>query len=65
MFCASIPAALAIGANVHASQGRAMKTALENGEPAAKPKLPAGPATAVLVAGLLAASVLYHTQQGG
>jgi hypothetical protein len=65
LFCAAIPAALAIGARAKARQDMTKVEAQAQQEPAPRPALPAVPATAVVVAGLVAASVIYHTQQGG
>ncbi len=64
MFCAAIPAALAVGANVNARQRRETEQAQQRGEPPAQPKISPKPATAVIVAGLAVASVMYHTHNG-
>jgi len=65
MFCAAIPATLAVGAAVRQKQHQAQQKNEEEGKTPAKPALPAGPATAVIVTGLAIASVVYHTQLGG
>jgi hypothetical protein len=65
MFCAAIPATLAVGAAAHQKQHLAQQKDREDGKPFTKPVLPAGPATAVMVVGLAVASVVYHTQVGG
>ncbi|MFZ6031628.1 MAG: hypothetical protein ACOYYS_28300 [Chloroflexota bacterium] len=66
MFCAAIPAAVAVGAAAGSRQRAAGERQDSDGQRAetrekAKPKIPAGPATAVVVAGLVAGSVIYHT----
>jgi hypothetical protein len=65
MFCASIPATLALGAAAHQKQHLSQQRSEDEGKTPSKPVLPAGPATAVIVAGLAIASVVYHTQLGG
>ena len=72
---AAIPATLAMGAD--ARTPRAYRAAARQkqhlvqqkneqpGKTLTKPALPAGPATAVFVTGLVVASVVYHTQVGG
>ena len=74
MFCAAIPATLAVGANAHVRQRRQQKQAEMNeksvdevaGQPAdetaGRTKPPASALTAIVVAGLVVASVIYHTQ---
>jgi hypothetical protein len=62
MFCAAIPAALAVGANAQARQNRSEKEAEARGEEASRPKVPPKAATAVVVAGLAVASIIYHTR---
>jgi len=62
IFCASIPAALAVGASANARQARNQREVEEKGEKPVKPTLPAGPATAVVVGVLVTASVVVHTQ---
>jgi hypothetical protein len=66
MFCAAIPATLAVGANINAKQIRERREAEQRGEtlPEKRP-IPVGK-LAVLAAGtLVAASVVYHTQLNG
>jgi hypothetical protein len=65
MFCAAIPATLAVGAAARHKQHQAQQKNEEAGKTPAKPALPAGPATVVIVTGLAIASVVYHTQLGG
>jgi hypothetical protein len=65
MFCAAIPATLAVGAANRQKQYLAKQKEEEDGKPVTKPVIPAGPATAVIVAGLAVASVIYHTHVVG
>jgi hypothetical protein len=65
MFCAAIPATLAVGAAARQKQQLARQKNEEGTKTHTKPVLPAGPATAVIVTGLAVASVIYHTQLGG
>jgi uncharacterized membrane protein YidH (DUF202 family) len=62
MFCAAIPATLAVGASAQARQNRTEKEAERRGEEASRPKVPPKAATAVVVAGLAVASIVYHSQ---
>ena len=62
MFCAAIPAALAVGVNAQARQNRSDKEAEARGEEPDRPKAPPKAITAVVVAGLAVASIVYHTQ---
>jgi hypothetical protein len=62
IFCAAIPASMAVGASVNARQKREKKEAEEMGKPAPKPVIPAGPATAVVVGLLVVGSVTIHTR---
>lgn len=62
MFCAAIPAALALGANAQSRQRLQKIQAEEKGEQPPRPNLPAGPTTAVVVAGLVISSIIYHSQ---
>jgi hypothetical protein len=65
MFCAAIPATLAVGAAARQKQHLAQQRSEDGGKTPSKPVLPAGPVTAVIVTGLAIASVVYHTQLGG
>jgi hypothetical protein len=65
MFCAAIPATLAVGAATRQKQRLAQQKDEEEGKPPVKPVVPVGPATTIIVAGLAVASVIYHTQVGG
>jgi len=62
VFCAAIPAALAVGVNAQARQNRSEKDAEVRGEEPPHPKVTPKAATAVAVAGLAVASIIYHTQ---
>jgi hypothetical protein len=62
MFCAAIPAALAVGVNAQTRQNRSEKEAEIRGDEPVRPKLPPKAITAVVVAGLAVASIVYHTQ---
>jgi hypothetical protein len=66
VFCAAIPATLAVGANLNAKQIRERRKAEERGEtsPEKKP-IPVGKLTVVAAGALVAASVVYHTQING
>lgn len=66
MFCAAIPATLAVGANVNAKQIRERRKAEERGETSPEKKqVPAGKITLIAAGALVAASVVYHTQFNG
>jgi hypothetical protein len=62
IFCAAIPASMALGASAQARQNRAKKEAEELGKAAPKPVVPAGPATAGVVALLAVGSAVVHTR---
>ncbi len=61
VFCAAVPAALALGASARAKQKQAQGTAETQGESRPKAVIPAGPATAIVVTGLVISSIIYHT----
>jgi hypothetical protein len=61
VFCAAIPITMAIGAKAETSQREKAKDALARGEKPPKRLVPVGPVTAVVVSGLVIASVVYHT----
>lgn len=66
MFCAAIPATLAVGANVNANQLRKRRKAEERGETLREKKqAPLGKITVVAAGALVAASVVYHSQFNG
>lgn len=62
MFCAAIPATLAVGVNANARSRRQANQVEMRGEEPAQPKIPPKAATTVVVAGLVIASVIYHSQ---
>jgi hypothetical protein len=66
IFCAAVPATAALGAAASANQRKAddaTETTVNRAAKALK-SVPAGKTTAVVVAGLLTASVVYHSQIG-
>jgi len=65
MFCAAIPAALAVGANAQARPNRENHQARLRHEPPRVKKVQPKTTTLLMVAGLAAASVIYHSQLGG
>ena len=62
VFCAAIPATLAVGANVNANQIRERREAEERGETSLKKTFPVGKITLVTVGALVTASPVYHSQ---
>jgi hypothetical protein len=63
MFCAAIPATLAVGANVNAKQIRERRKAGQREEALPeKNQIPVGKITVFAAGMLVAASVVYHTQ---
>jgi hypothetical protein len=64
IFCAAIPATLAVGARMNAKQKDGQKTTLFQGKNDHRKKLPVGPLTIVVVSGLVVSSVIYHTHFG-
>jgi hypothetical protein len=62
MFCAAIPTVAALGAAAHGKHREAERTAAQQGQSVAKPKLPIAKATTALVVVLVVASAVYHTQ---
>lgn len=65
IFCAAIPVAMAAGAKARQVQFDKIRLAEEEGRPPFRRIVPAGRATLVVIAGLVAASVVVHTQFGG
>jgi hypothetical protein len=66
MFCAALPATLAVGANANAKQLRARREAEERGEVLPEKKqIPVGKITVIAAGALVAVSVVYHTQFNG
>ena len=62
VFCASLPAVFSIGLATRANQRRQQEQAKQRGEPISPPPLPAGPATALTMAGIVTAALIVHTQ---
>jgi hypothetical protein len=63
VFCAAIPATLAIGANAKIQQNKQIK--LEEAQKLSKQSnIPVGLTTGLVVGGLVISSIIYHTQQG-
>jgi hypothetical protein len=66
VFCAAVPATLAVGVNVNAKQIRERREAEERGEPLPEKKpMPVGKISLVTAGALVAASVVYHSQFNG
>jgi hypothetical protein len=66
MFCAAIPATLAVGANLSAKELKEKRLAEERGEiPSKKMKVSKGKIAIVAAGALMAASVVYHSQFSG
>jgi hypothetical protein len=64
-FCATIPATLAVGANLNAKQLRERREAQERGKPSSKKSIPIGKITLLTAGTLVIASVVYHSQFNG
>jgi hypothetical protein len=64
VFCAAIPATLAVGARLNAKQNQSQKTTEAQEQPARRPRIPIVPLTMLAVGGLVVSSVIYHTQLG-
>jgi hypothetical protein len=64
VFCAAIPATLAVGARLNAKQNQRLKSSEVQGLPARREQIPIVPLTIVAVSGLVVSSVIYHTQLG-
>jgi hypothetical protein len=62
MFCAAIPATLALGAHANSRKRQEDQQAQAGDQPSAAPKVEPKAVTAIVVAGLVVASVVYHTQ---
>lgn len=65
LFCAAIPATLAIGANAKVQQDKRDKKTVEASQPTNKFGIRVGLTTSMVVGGLLVSSIIYHTHQGG
>jgi hypothetical protein len=63
-FCATIPAAVAVGVRAEAGQRRKRAARAESGS-RTRPQVPFLPLTVLLVGGLVLASTLYHSRQFG
>ena len=61
IFCAAIPVTMAVGLSAKKSQQKRARMAEAEGKADPRRSIPAGPATTVVVAGLVIASVVYHT----
>jgi hypothetical protein len=61
VFCAAIPATLAIGAKTKSKQRHEAELAKVEGKTLPRKIVPAGTATAVAVTGLAVCSIIYHT----
>ncbi|HET59413.1 MAG TPA: hypothetical protein ENN32_03500 [Chloroflexi bacterium] len=64
ILCTAIPTAVVMGVAKNTKQKAEDDQALQEGLQPHKRLIPAAPATAVVVAGLMALSIFYHTQQG-
>lgn len=64
MFCAAIPATLAVGVHAQSRQRRANQQAKIRGEQPAQKIVTPTSATVIVVIGLTAASIIYHSQMG-
>ncbi len=65
MFCAAVPTVASLGLAAWAEQQRKSKEAVARGEPPPRPIVPAGKATAVVLASIVVMSIVYHTQVAG
>jgi hypothetical protein len=62
VFCAAVPVAATLGAYANSKQRREIQQAEAEGKTPPKNKISAGPATAVMIGGLVVCSVIVHTQ---
>lgn len=65
IFCGAIPATMALGVSVRANQNQQRRIAQAKGGQVQKPRIPAGPVTAIVVAALVTGSVVVHTHLAG
>ena len=65
MFCAAIPAALAVGVKLDSEERKNIRQAQAVEDESSKSRIPVEPLTALAVSVLLAASLVYHTQLAG
>ena len=61
IFCAAIPLAASMGTAISAKEKEKRHQAIERGEVPPRLILPPGKTTAVVLVGLAAGSVIYHT----
>jgi hypothetical protein len=61
VFCAAIPATLAIGAKAKSKQRQEAELAKVEGKTLPRKIIPVGTSTAVAVTGLAVCSIIYHT----
>jgi hypothetical protein len=64
VFCAAIPATLAVGARLNAKQNESQKIAKSQGLPGHRKQIPVRTLTMVAVTGLAVSSVIYHSHLG-
>ncbi len=64
VFCSAAPAVLTLGLTAEARQHQARKTAVAEGQSLGR-KIPFLPLTVLAFFGIIASSVLYHTQLRG
>jgi hypothetical protein len=64
IFCAAIPATLAMGARLNAKQKNSQKFTAPLGQSVHRKALPVGALTIIAVTGLAASAVVYHTHFG-
>ena len=62
VFCVAVPTAATIGAYANSKQRRETQQAEAEGKTPPKKIISAGPATAVVIGGLVVCSVIVHTQ---
>jgi hypothetical protein len=61
VFCAAVPATLAVGTSLEGQQRAERREAAAKGQPIPEPRWPARKLTGVAVTCLVAAAVAYHT----
>ncbi len=62
VFCAAVPAVMAVGTAAQGRQREQRKAAEARGDPAPRLSLPVGKLTTAAVMVLVAAAVVYHTR---
>ena len=66
VFCAAVPATMAVGASLNAKQRRERREAEERGESSPEKKIiPFGKVTIIAAGTLVVASAVYHSQFNG